>query len=236
MENSEEKRNLYKKYITNTLFAKQDIKYRDFYAKLIPNIKKSSVIGVRILVLRAFAKEINSSGNADVFLCSLPHEYYDENCLHAIILSLEKDFDVCIKRITEFLPFIDNWSVCDILRPVCFAKNKDRLLPFTQKLIASDLPYSKRFGTEMQLVHFLDDSSFSQSSMKQISLINSDCFYVKTAVAWYFAEALSKQFPYARKYIEEKKLPKDIHRMAVRKALESRKTDAKTKEWLKKQI
>ena len=34
----------------------------------------------------------------------LPHTYYDENILHALLVAEIKDYDTCVKEVERFLP------------------------------------------------------------------------------------------------------------------------------------
>lgn len=115
------------KSVIEQLFELQDLSYKDFHKKLIPNIDEDNIIGVRTPVLRKFAKEFAKSELKDEFLNSLPHKYYDENNLHAFVIEAVKDYDECINKIDEFLPYIDNWATCDSLSPKIF-KNIKRSL------------------------------------------------------------------------------------------------------------
>ncbi len=106
------------------LFAMQDKGYAAFQAKLTPGIPVESFIGVRVPLLRKFAKEFGKEASCEGFLQTLPHTYYDENMLHALLLSQMKDYDACIRAVDSFLPYVDNWAVCDIMSPKVFAKHR----------------------------------------------------------------------------------------------------------------
>ena len=128
------------KEIVNLLYAKQDIKYRDFQAPLFPNIEKERMIGVRTPELKKLAKELSGSETANEFIKSLPHYYFDENQLHAFLISLIKDYQTCLKEVERFLPFIDNWGTCDQLSPKVFDKHKDELIINIKKWLNSEHP------------------------------------------------------------------------------------------------
>lgn len=219
--------------IQESLFSMQDTKYRDFHAKLMPTIDKNKIIGVRTPQLRAFAKQIKGT-EAD-FLEELPHKYYEENNLHAILVSEIRDFDECIKRLDIFLPYVDNWATCDIMSPKSFKKNKENLLPKIEKWIVSEHTYTVRFAIEMLMTHFLDDD-FNEKYMKKVSSVKSEEYYINMMIAWYFATALAKKWDFAVKYLEERRLSGWVHKKTIQKAVESYRITGEQKEYLKKLI
>ena len=222
-----------KREIIPNLKNAEDISYRDFQANLIPGIDRSRFIGVRTPQLKAFAKEISKNKKlSNAFIGSLPHKYFDENQLHAFILNEIKDFDKCVTRVSEFLPYIDNWATCDQLSPKVFAKNRERLLPYIDKWIKSEQTYTVRFGIGMLMRHFLDDD-FDIKYPQAAAEIKSDEYYINMMIAWYFATALAKQYEAILPFIEEKRLGAWVHNKTIQKAVEScRVTDAQ-KEYLK---
>ena len=66
---------------------------------------------------RKLAKEIFKEGGYESFLRELPHRYFDENMLHGLLISEMKNFDDCVRELELFLPYVDNWAVCDIMSP-----------------------------------------------------------------------------------------------------------------------
>ncbi len=218
--------------ITDRLFELSDEKYAAFQSKLTPGIPREAFIGVRIPVVRKLAKEILGKPETDAFLDSLPHKYYDENILHGTLVSGIKDYDVCMKRMEEFLPYIDNWAVCDTTSPKVFAKNKDRLIPKIREWIDSDRTYTCRFGIEMLMRHFLDDD-FAPSYLEWPAGVSSEEYYVKMMVAWFFATALAKQWDAAVPYIENRRLEPRTLNMTVQKAVESYRITDEQKAYLR---
>ena len=206
--------------ITQHLFELQDTKYRDFQGKLIPTIKPDTIIGVRTPDLRKYAKELYKQPEAQAFLAELPHQWFDENQLHAFILSEEKDFDTCIAQVEAFLPYIDNWATCDQLSPKAFKKKPELLLPHIKKWLKSKRTYTVRFAIGMLMQHFLDEH-FDPAYLKQVAAVRSQEYYINMMVAWYFATALAKQYDAALPYIEQKKLPAWTHNTTIQKAVES---------------
>ena len=87
-----------------------DPTYRDFHAGLIPNISPETILGVRVPALRKLARELRGSAEAQEFMAALPHEYYDENCLHGLLINDIKDFGATVSALDAFLPYVDNWG------------------------------------------------------------------------------------------------------------------------------
>jgi len=217
--------------VTEKLFKIQDKKYRDFQVKLIPNIDSNSIIGVRTPDLKKLAKEMVKSGDVS-FLDNLPHKYFDENQLHAFIISELKDYDECINYINKFLPYINNWATCDQMSPKIFKKNHDKLINEIKIWIKSKDTYTIRFGIGMLMQHYLD-SDFRQEYLKLVSKIKSNEYYVNMMIAWYFATALAKQYESAIIYLEDNKLDTWVHNKTIQKAIESYRITDTQKEYLR---
>ena len=214
------------------LFAMQDVEYRDFQAKLIPDIDPEKMIGVRTPELRKLAKKLSRETDTSTFLGSLPHEYFDEDQLHAFIISEEKSFGTCITEVERFLPFVNNWATCDQLSPKVFKKHRKELLPYIRRWIRSEETYTIRFGTGMLMAHFLD-GDFGPEYPEMVAGIRSEEYYVNMMTAWYFATALAKQYDAVISYIEKRKLDVWTHNKAIQKAIESRRITPEQKEYLR---
>lgn len=203
----------------------QDSKYREFHSKLIPNIDPDTVIGVRTPRLKEYAKGLKNT-DTSAFLNDLPHKYYEENNLHALLIMGIRDYGLCIEALDKFLPCVDNWATCDMLRPVSFKRHRPELLGEIQRWLKSGHTYTVRFGMEMLMVHFLDED-FSPEYLDWVAGIHSDEYYVNMMSAWYFATALAKQWDASLPYIENGRLDRWVHNKSIRKAIESyRITDA----------
>ncbi len=220
------------KEIVNYLFSVSEEKYRDFNSSLIPEINKETVIGVRIPVLRKYASEIWASPETEKFLSVLPHKYYEENCLHGFLIENEKDYDRCVALLENFLPYIDNWAVCDTTNPKVLARDKARLIGLIRKWMSSEHTYTVRYGIGMLMRYFLDED-FREEYLDGVAEIVSSEYYIKMMQAWFFATALAKQYDAAVKYIERKKLDFQTHNMTIRKATESRRVSDEQKEYLR---
>ncbi len=217
--------------ITKELFRLQDLEYRAFHAKLMPTIEPDKIIGVRVPILRKFAKNIQN--NAGEFLENLPHTYYEENNLHAFLVSEIKDYTHCVELLHRFLPYVDNWATCDGIRPKCFKHHCEELLTEIETWLKSDHTYTVRFAIEMLMVHYLEED-FQEQYLRMVSLVTSEAYYVKMMVAWYFATALAKQWGSAIIYLENHCLPKWIHNKTIQKAIESYRITTKQKQFLRK--
>lgn len=218
--------------IRNELYKLQDIKYRDFQSKLIPNIDPETVIGVRTPILRKLAKDLSKNEDIRDFLKELPHRYFDENQLHAFLISGMKDYDECLKELKCFLPFIDNWATCDQLSPKVFKKHRRELLPEIKKWIKSDETYTVRFGIGMLMEHYLDED-FDVSYPDLVAGIRSEEYYVNMMSAWYFATALAKQYEDILPFIENNRLDIWTHNKTIQKAVESFRITDEQKVYLK---
>lgn len=214
------------------LFQLQDKSYRDFQSKLIPTIPVETIIGVRIPALRKLAKEYGKDPESVEFLKQLPHTYYDENILHALLVAEIKDYEVCVKEVEHFLPYVDNWAVCDIFSPKVFRKNKDKLIDKIREWTASGQPYTCRFGMEMLMTHFLDED-FRVEYLGIPVAVHSEEYYVNMMIAWFYATALAKQWDAAVGYIEKKCLDPWTHNKTIQKARESYRITREQKEYLK---
>ena len=218
--------------IRRKLFELQDESYRELQKKIIPTADPGSVIGVRTPQLRAFAKELLKSGDVSAFLDDVPHSYFDENQLHAFIVSEIKDYGRCIAEVERFLPYVDNWATCDQLSPKVFKKHCPELLERIKTWIASDETYTIRFGIGMLMQHFLD-VDFDPAYPEMVAGIRSEEYYVNMMIAWYFATALAKQYEAVLPYIEGSRLEPWTHNKAIQKSVESYRITPEQKEYLK---
>ena len=216
--------------IQKILFEMKDEGYADFHSKLVPTVNRQKIIGVRVPDCRKLAKEMKNSDEVGEFLSYLPHEYYDEDILHALLLTQINDIDECIKA--DFLPFIDNWAVCDILTPKIFKKHPELVLTKIKEWANSKKTYTCRFGLEMLMSFYLDEN-FKSEYLEIPARIKSEEYYVSVMVAWFFATALAKQWNDTVKYFQSPVLDKWTHNKAIQKARESYRITPEQKEYLK---
>ena len=218
--------------ILKSLYAASDTVYRDFNSALIPNISHDLFIGVRTPMLRQIAKNMIKSGEYKDFISNLPHKYFEENQLHAFILSYLHDFNVVINELERFLPYVDNWATCDQLSPVVFKKNKDLVLKYIYKWIKSKHVFTVRFAVKTLMQYWLDDD-FDKKYVNLVANIKSDEYYVNMMRAWYFATAAAKQFDNVFYFFENGKIDEWTRRRAIQKALESYRVSDEHKQKLR---
>ena len=224
------------KKIKNELLSMQDKTYKDFHSKLMPTINPDSIIGIRVPVLRDYAKKLfkeNSIESLNPFLKNLSHEYYEENNIHAFIIEKINNFDECIFYLENFLPYIDNWATCDMLNPKIFKTNYEKLLEKIYQWINSDSVYTVRFAIGMLMRYFLDEK-FETKYLDLVASINSEEYYINMMRAWFFATALAKQYEQTFPYIKNYSLDKWTHNKTIQKAKESFRISKEQKEELKK--
>ncbi|MBQ6505251.1 MAG: DNA alkylation repair protein [Flexilinea sp.] len=218
--------------IQNFLFLMQDEKYRNFQKNLIPTVGPDRMIGVRTPDLRKFAGQLIKEGSADDFLEELPHRYFDEDQLHAFILSEMKEYDRCIAEVNRFLPYVNNWATCDQMSPKVFKKHRTDLLVHIREWLNSGEVYTIRFAIGMLMQHFLDED-FDPAYPELVSQIRSDEYYVNMMIAWYFATALAKQYDAVLPYLTEHRLDRWTHNKTIQKAIESYRITDEQKAFLK---
>lgn len=220
------------KEITDELFRLQDVEYRDFQSKLIPTVAADTFIGVRTPELRKLAGQLVKRAEIQDFLDEVPHHYFDENQVHAFVISLIKDYDRALAEVDRFLPYVDNWATCDQMSPKVFKKHREELVGQIRTWIASEDTYTVRFGVGMLMEHYLDED-FDPAYPEMVAGIRSEEYYVNMMTAWYFATALAKQYDAVLPYIEEQRLDVWTHNKAIQKAVESRRITPERKAYLK---
>ena len=209
-----------------------DPTYRDFHAGLIPNISPETILGVRVPALRKLARELRGSAEAQEFMTALPHEYYDENCLHGLLINDIKDFGATVSALDAFLPYVDNWAVCDLISPRSFKSRPPELAAHVHRWLDSSHSYTVRFGIGVLMSFYLDEG-FEPAQLEAVAERCCEEYYVNMMVAWYFATALAKQPEAALPYIENRRLSRWTHNKAIQKSIESRRIPDETKTYLK---
>lgn len=218
--------------VVKDLLAMQDLEYRAFHSRLMPTVEEDKIIGVRTPQLRKYAKEFYKKGDWRKFLEELPHTYYEENNLHAFLIEEIKDYEECVYKLNEFLPYVDNWATCDMMRPKIFKKHLPELLIEIQNWLAAEEIYTVRFGIVTLMTFYLDEM-FEETYLEWVASIQSEDYYIKMAIAWYFATALAKQYACAVKYLEENRLEQWTHNKAIQKAVESYRVAEEQKAYLR---
>lgn len=218
--------------IREDLFAMQDLSYRDFHSRLMPDVDKAAVIGVRVPELRKYVKELAKDPEIQEFLDDLPHQYYEENNVHGFLIQQMKEYENCMEELEKFLPYINNWATCDMTSPKVFKKHKEELLEAVRRWIASNHIYTVRYGIGMLMQHYLDED-FREEYPQMVSEIQSEEYYVNMMIAWYFATALAKQYETILPYIEKQKLDVWTHNKTIQKACESYRITPEQKAYLR---
>ena len=214
------------------LSSLQDLKYRDMQVRIIPSVKPESIIGVRTPELRKMAKELAQSREIGVFLENLPHKFFEENQLHAFIVSGMKDYRECLGALNRFLPYVDNWATCDQMSPRVFKKHRPELMESIRGWLGSAETYTIRFGIGMLMEHYLDED-YDPACPEMVAAVRSEEYYVNMMIAWYFATALAKQYEAVLPFITEHRLDTWTHNKAIQKAIESFRITPEQKEYLK---
>lgn len=218
--------------VQQDLFTMQDLKYRDFHAKLMPTVDKDSVIGVRVPMLRAYAKKFGKTEEAKQFLEILPHQYYEENNLHGLLIDQMKDYELCIEELIRFLPYINNWATCDILSVKAVKGHLDSYIKNIYQWLESDYTYTIRFGINMLMRYYLEEE-FKIEYPGKVAAIRSEEYYVNMVRAWYFATALAKKYDQVLPFLEEQKMDVWTHNKTIQKAIESYRITLEQKEYLR---
>ena len=218
--------------VQKRLFEMQDAEYRDFHAKLVPTMEKTKFIGIRTPMLRKFAKKFGKTEESEIFLQVLPHQYYEENNLHGLLIEQIRDYDKCLEELERFLPFIDNWATCDLLALHMMKKHRDVFIREVFRWIESDQPYTIRFGIGMLMRHYLDED-FKPEYPEKVAAIRSEEYYVNMMRAWYFATALAKQYEKVLPFLEERRMDVWTHNKTIQKAIESCRITPEQKAYLR---
>lgn len=222
----------YLNVISEELFALQDTEYQTFQSKLMPTIPPETVIGVRTPLLRKLAKELAGTPQAEHFLQSLPHRYYEENNLHAFLIEKIRDYDTALAETERFLPYINNWATCDCFCPKVFAKHKAELLIPLRRWLGSDQTYTVRYAMGMLMRYYLDED-FQPEYLAWVAGVHSEEYYLNMMRAWYFATALAKQPDAALPWLTDRRLDVWTHNKTIQKAAESYRISPEMKQQLR---
>lgn len=222
--------------IKRELEAIADPAYRAFQAKLVPTVDTERILGVRTPAIRAYAKRLVRERADDVraFLDALPHATYDENNLHGELIGrVAQTPGEAFALLDAFLPFVDNWATCDLIRAPVFKRDLPAALGKIQEWVAAEHEYAVRFGVVQLMTLFLDDA-FEPSQLDLVAAIDRPEYYINMARAWYFSFALIKQPCATLPLFEHKPTRLDAwtHNKALQKARESRRISPEQKAYL----
>ena len=219
--------------IKNRLFELSDEKYKKFNSSLCPGT--NNIIGVRVPVLRNYAKELIKQYKTIEILEQIDNEYYEEIMLQGMIIGLYKDdFEIIKEKIQEFVPKIDNWAICDTF---CAGlkitkKHKQEMWKFIQKHLKSNKEFEIRFGIVMILDYYIEEE-YLEKDFEIFNSIAKNDYYVQMAVAWAISICLIKFYDKTIEYLKTANLDKFTYNKALQKAIESYRINNEQKEFLK---
>ncbi|MBE6469124.1 MAG: DNA alkylation repair protein [Coriobacteriaceae bacterium] len=221
--------------VVDELASLADPAYREFQAKLVPTVDPARILGVRTPELRAFARRFAADDRCDAFLAELPHRTYEEMNLHAeLIARLAATPDQAVAMLDAFLPHVDNWATCDLIRTPAFKRDHPAALAQVCRWTAPGMPeYAVRFGVNLLIEHFLKED-FSPDHLGLVARIDRVEYYINMARAWYLSLAIVRHPDEALPFFEERPLRLDpwTHNKALQKARESRVPTAEQKAYL----
>ena len=218
--------------IRDRLFALQDPEYRLFQSRLMPTVDPARVIGVRTPDLRKLSRELAGTEQAAAFVRQLPHDYYEENNLHGLLIASLRDYGETVAALESFLPHVDNWATCDLLHPRAFDKRPEALPDQLFRWLQSDGTYTVRFAMGMLMSLYLDEA-FRPRYADWVAGVKSEEYYVNMMAAWDFATALAKRWDDVFPYLTDHRLPVWTHNKAIQKAIESRRISPEQKQILR---
>lgn len=219
--------------IEKELLNMQDKKYKEFQKGICPGVEE--IIGIRIPILRNYAKELLKKYDFKQLMESIPNNYYEEIMLQGMLIGQAKlDFNEIIKYIKDFIPKINNWAVCDTF---CTSlkitkKHKEKMWDFIQKYIKSDKEFYIRFGIVLILNYYIDED-YLYKDFKIFDSIKSDKYYVQMAVAWAISFCLIKFYDKTIEYLKNSKIDKFTYNKSIQKAIESYRITKEQKEFLR---
>lgn len=217
-----------KQKIKEKLLELADSKYKEFHSGLCPGT--DNIIGVRVPVLRNYAKELTKEYEVNELLKQIDNQYYEEIMLQGMLIGLAKqDFGMMQKQIEEFIPKIDNWAVCDVFCAGLKAtkKRKEKMWHFIQEYLLSDQEFEIRFGVVMILDYYIEED-YLEKDFEIFDSITSQAYYVQMAVAWAISICLIKFYDETIQYLKTANLDDFTYNKALQKAIESyRITDEK---------
>jgi len=224
---------MYKK-IRQDLLTLQDKKYKDFHSSLCPGT--NNIIGVRVPVLRNYAKKLSKQENFKNYISFDKTVYYEEVMLQGMLIGFIKNTDIkeVLEVIKNFIPKIDNWAVCDIFCAGLKAvnKNKDTFWSFIQKYLKSKKEFELRFALVIILDYFIDDKHI-KDALNIFDNIKHDGYYVKMAIAWAISVAFVKFPETTMMYLKNNNLDDWTYNKALQKICESLRVSKETKKIIK---
>ena len=208
--------------IKNKLFELADEKYKEFHGGLCPGV--NNIIGVRVPILRNYAKELVKKYSLEELWNQIDDEYYEEIMLKGMIIGLSKkeNIDVVFNYIKQFVPKINNWAVCDVFcaELKITKKHKKEMWNFIQTYIKSEKEFEIRFAIVMILDYYIEEE-YLEKDFKIFDSITSKDYYVQMAIAWAVSICLIKHYDETVEYLQNCKLDKFTFNKSLQKAIES---------------
>lgn len=224
-----------KQEIKQKIFELSDEKYKEFHGGLCPETE--NIIGVRVPILRNYAKELFKEKDWKETLKQIDNKYYEEIMLQGMLIGQAKneDINIILKYVEEYVPKIDNWAICDTF---CAGlkitkKYKKEMWDFLQKYLRSDKEFEIRFAVVMILDYYIDEE-YLQNNFEIFNKIKHEGYYVKMAVAWAISICLIKFYDESVQYLKLCKLDNWTYNKAIQKAIESYRISDEKKEFLRK--
>ncbi|RCW48998.1 DNA alkylation repair protein [Paenibacillus prosopidis] len=218
--------------IKEKLFDWADREYQKFSAALIPNI--NNVLGVRLPMLRKLAKQI-ARGDWRTYLEQAESEYFEETMLQGMVIGYVKtDIEEILRYVADFVPKIDNWSICDsFCTGLKFTNtNRKQVWDFLQPYLLSDNEYDIRFGVVMLLDFYIDEEYIGRV-LQLLDGIKHKGYYVKMAVAWALSICCVKLPEPTMIYLKNNSLDNITYNKALQKITESIRVNQETKNMIR---
>lgn len=224
-----------KEKIKQKLFELSDCKYKEFHSKLCP--KTENIIGVRVPILRNYAKELFNEKTWQQTIKQIDDEYYEEIMLQGMIIGQVKNasIEIIIEEIKKYVPKIDNWALCDVF---CAGlkvtkKHKKEIWKLINDYLSSDKEFEIRFAIVMILDYYITEEYLEQD-FEIFESIKNDAYYVKMAIAWAISICFIKYYDKTYEFMKNAKLDKWTYNKAIQKAIESYRITNEQKEDLRK--
>ena len=211
-----------------------DEKYKQFHSSLCPGV--NNIVGVRVPVLRKYAKELTEKYNLEEILNNLEGKYYEETMLEGMLIGMVKiDTELRIQYIKKFVPKIDNWAICDTTCAGLKFTNQNRevIWNLIQQYLKSDKEFELRFAIVMMLDFYIIDD-YIDLVLKELEQVKNEAYYVKMAVAWAISICFIKFPEHTQILLESNKLDNFTHNKSIQKIIESYRVDEEIKNELKK--
>lgn len=218
--------------IREELHALVDEAYREFNRSLVPG-EILPMIGVRIPILRAFAKRLSKESFYS-YLEAAP-EYYEELLLQGMIIGYAwmSNEERC-RWLDKFVPKIDNWAVCDSCCATYRFMEEDQEFwyQYLRKYLSSDQEFEIRFAVVSFLNYFVNER-YIDHLFEHFSALHKEAYYVKMAVAWAVSVCYVKFPEKTEHFLKEETLDVFTHNKALQKIRESYRVTREDKERLK---